>query len=309
MKRYVNLRLKRQVGASPGSVGLSDHPDLTIETIESLPEYPWEFDTIDTHPNFRLDWVERLPEKPWSWSRLHINKSFSYTFVEKFLDKPWNWTSMSRKVTLQTLKTYPHFPWDWVSVTVCSDITPTEMAKSPEFPWRIDLISFNQIEDSDLEFLYRYRDEFTVDNWIDFTTTASWEIIKKTFDLYWVVDIIKFDSVQFTQNDIDFFKLHLEYTWNWAILSLMVPFDLIRDNLDLPWVHSLVSMNPSITYDDVVSCPHIEWDILNTPCEPVERIIRKWTAASCIKRYFKRAISDPNYKMCRDRINREFLEM
>lgn len=313
MQRYVNLRLFRHVNTHTKSqylIGLSEHPDLTIETIESLPDYPWEWDTIDAHPNFRLAWVERFPNKPWDWTRLHKNKKFSFEFVNRFRDKPWNWSTLSRKATIEDLNAFPDFPWDWIAATVCSDISTEEMVKNTHFPWRVDLIGFNDIENEDLEFLYHYKDDFTMENWIDFTTTARWEIIKQSFDLYWVAEMIKFDDVVFKQDDISFFRNHIDADWNWAVLSLIVPFELIRTNLDLPWNYELVSMNDSVMYDDVERNKHlITWELMNTPCEPVDRIIRKWIAASCIKRYFKRAISDPSYKMCRDRLKKEFSDL
>lgn len=48
----------------------------------------------------------------------------------------------------------------------------------------------------------------------------------------------------------------------------------------------------------------------------MEKVIEKKLArfkhffqAACIQRCFKRAMSDPNYKMCKDRLNREFYSL
>ena len=86
----------------------------------------------------------------------------------------------------------------------------------------------------------------------------------------------------------------------------MVPYDLIRANRDLPWNYTLVSLNHTVTYDEIVSAPDMPWDMINTPCEPIDRTIRRWVAASTIKRRYKRAISDPSYLMCRRRLENEF---
>ena len=53
----------------------------------------------------------------------------------------------------------------------------------------------------------------------------------------------------------------------------------------------------------------LEWDYSYTPCQPPEEMILEWHSASVIKRAWKRAISDPEYKMCRDRISNEAKEL
>lgn len=308
MQKYVNTRLARKIHDHGWEFGLSQHPDLTIETIAEFPDCIWEWDVFDTHPNFSFEkWVDRFPDKPWDWYHLHLNENFSFeNWVAKYPDKNWNWTALSRKATIHDVLKFPNFPWRWNILTICSDITPKEMVRNSHLPWQVDLIRFESIEDDDdLEFLYYYKDEFSQENWDDFTRRATWDIIKKSMDLYWVVENIRFEH-NFEQADIDFLKIHIDREWNWSLLSLVVPFGLIQSNSDIPWNYHLVSINQTVTYDDVELNPNLPWDYIHTPCEPIEHTIRKWVAAKKIQTKWRACVSNPQHPTCRKRLLFEF---
>lgn len=309
MERFVKTRLAQKIKKHGWEFGVCEHPDLTIETIAEFPNEPWEWETMDTHPNFTLDWVELLPDKPWDWFHFHLNDNFSFEWVAKYPYKNWNWTSLSRMANISFVVRYPDFPWRWNVLTMCSDIQPKDMVRNSHLPWIVDLLQFESIDnDDDLEFLYYYRDDFTQDNWDDFTRCATWNIIKKSMDLYWVIENIRFDEhdKEFEDDDISFLRLHIDREWNWSLLSLIVPFELIKQNKDLPWNYHLVSLNKSVTYNDVEEHSDLPWDHVHTPCEPIDGMIRRWWAARTIQRRWRMCISDPTHPVCRRRLINEF---
>jgi hypothetical protein len=312
MQAYVNLRLYRQAfGFNPHADGwwnMSSNRDLALETLEMFSDKQQiDWDVLDVNPNFTEKWLLAFPEKPWAWDKFHKHPKFDFDWVYVFLNKPWNWTKLSELATIPLLRQYPIFQWDWRAVTCSSEITTTEMVKNSDFPWEVSNIRFTEIEDDDIEFLHMFQEDL---EWNDISESAPLHIVRQNMDLPWFHYLVDLEKFPITQDDLEFlYESSDDYTWNWARLSYIVPFELIAKNPHMPWEPELLSSNPTITYDDVQKYPNLPWDLTMTPCEPIDRIIRRWVAANLIKRKFKTAISNPEYKMCRDRLDNEFRNM
>jgi hypothetical protein len=305
MQAYVNLRLYRQCHTVDELLNITNNPDLTLETLEMfVDKVPIDWDVLDEHQNFNEKWLLNFPEKPWSWSTLHKHPKFEFDWVYVFLNKPWNWTKLSTLATIPLLRQYPIFSWDWEAVTCCSEITTTEMVKNSDLPWEVSNLQFTEIEDDDIEFLRMYKDDI---DWVSISESASLDIVRRNMDLPWFFSAINLEKRPITQDDLDFMNQTDEF--NEAALSYLTPFELIAQNKHMRWESETLSTNPTVTYDDVQNHPDLPWDLTITPCEPIDRIIRRWVAASLIKRSFKMAISNPEYKMCRDRLDKEFRNM
>ncbi len=313
MQAYVNLRLYRQCKdvnekRFDGWWSLHNNPNLTLETLEIFADkHQIDWDVLDENPNFSKKWLLKFPDKSWAWNKLHKNPRFDFDWVYTFQDKPWNWEQLSKLATIPLLRKYPMFEWNWDVVTCSSEITTTEMVKNSDLPWQVENLQFMEIEEEDIEFLRMYEDDI---NWTDISHSAPLKIVRQTMDLPWFCHEIDLENKPITQDDLDF--LHEssdDYIWNWARLSFITPFELISKNKHMGWEPELLSSNPTFTYDDVQNHPDLPWDLTITPCEPIERIIRRWVAANLIIRRFKMAISNPEYKMCRDRLNKEFKNM
>jgi hypothetical protein len=329
MEKYVNTRLLRQIKDRKFDFGyLSDHPDLSIEVIAEYPTAPWDWESIITHDNMCLrwllelpdapwiwssvpnadrwtfDWVRKLPDAPWEWSEMHHEDGFCMCWVAEFPDKPWNMFYLSGFATMDLLKRFPHIHWNWNVVTSVSPIKPSEMAENPGLPWDFTDFAFESVDDNDIDFLRMFRDQFNHDAWIDFTEHAEWSVIRKYPDLPWAWSEIEPEDME--EDDIQMLRDH-EPSINWNKMSLLVPYRIIKKNLDLPWSAEWVSMNDTLTFDDLDDT--FNWDYSFVPCEPIERVVRKWVAANLIKRRFKRAISDPMYTMCINRLEREGEEL
>lgn len=331
LRKYLRSRLSRQIkGQQIDFIYLSDHDDVNLDLIKEYPESQWDWESLQIHPNFSLEWLISFPEAPWDWATMHYNEKFEkswliyfshkpwnwqglhncekfqFDWIENLIDAPWDWNRISEKATIDVLKRWPHFPWLWQIVTAYSDISAKSMVEHLEFPWDVSLIRFDEITFEEIGFLRHFMNKFPDAAWIDFTQCASWNIIKRNRDLYWYPEYFHFESDEFEDSDIDFLTSYPIEHLNWTRLSMTVPFRIIKQNLDLPWNFEWVSANDTVEWTDVEEFPNFNWDLSVVPCEPIEQCLLKWVSASKIKRAWRKAISNPEYKMCRERLSREF---
>jgi hypothetical protein len=83
----------------------------------------------------------------------------------------------------------------------------------------------------------------------------------------------------------------MPWDWNKISINRNITYDIVKNNLDKPWDWSCLSLHPNIFKFSE------------------ENIIREYIAARKIVRAFKEANSNPEYKLCRDRLLREFMCM
>lgn len=102
------------------------------------------------------------------------------------------------------------------------------------------------------------------------------------------------------------------------------------NNPNLNWWKSSISLNPNITYHDIMNNPNLNWkneiqgisgqnsnsgwnwnhlsinkNILWSKYDKLD-YIKKSIAARFIQKIFLKAYYDPEYKICKDRLLREF---
>lgn len=108
-----------------------------------------------------------------------------------------------------------------------------------------------------------------------------------------------------------------QYPWSWTELSSnkCVMFKDVLAHLHLPWVWSKLSSTLNVSLGTVLDNPQLPWDwnglcinphLFEVTNEMRVKYARKTLAANKIARNWKRAISDPNYNICRKRLLNEF---
>ena len=118
----------------------------------------------------------------------------------------------------------------------------------------------------------------------------------------------------------DIFKNNRDFPWYWPNLSRNpnITWEIIESNLDYPWYWPHVSQNPNITWDIIKANPDKPWvihwisknhNLFKLNIKSVEKIAREYFAKKKIARYLRECISNPAYKVCRDRLTREFQEL
>lgn len=263
--------------------------------------------SIHECPNFTKKWLLKFPDEHWAWGSLHEHPKFKFDWVHTFIDKPWDWIELSKLATVPLIRQYPMFKWDWKVVTCNSKVSKSDMAKNTDLPWCVEDLRFNEITEDDIEFLYVFRENIDWEN-DSISQCATLRIVRQTMDLPWFFYIINLEKYPITQDDLEFihYTSSDEYIWDMARISYLTSFELIAKNKHMNWEPEMLSSNPTVTYDDVQNHPDLPWDLTIAPCEPIERIIRRWVAANLIKRRFRNAMSNPEYKMCRNRLLKEF---
>lgn len=269
---------------------LSSHPNLYLCVLKEHRDKEWNWSLLARHPNFSWEWVREFPHKPWDWAYLSVLPCFTWNWVREFPNKHWNWNVLSNKpdITIDIIKEFEDRKWNWYTLTMHPSISTGLMMENPNFPWKIEELLFTDIDEDIIRYLRYYRSHYDHSAWADHTMHTPWRLIKANMDLPWVYfNIILKTFEDFKIDDIKY----LNENWNWKHLSEMVDYSIIKMHPELPWDMKVVSRNPTLHYRDVTS----KWN-LNTVNLKDE--MNEWNASNVIKRYWKRCVTDPSYKMC-----------
>lgn len=144
---------------------------------------------------------------------------------------------------------------------------------------------------------------------------------------------------------MDIVKENIDKPWNWLELSKnpLLTWDIIKEHLDKPWNWIWISQHPNITWDIIQMHPEIRWDwysICKNPnitrdivkahpekywvyatllaisphfFEPTdnekESFYRKTFAVRRIWKAWFRAITNPEFALCKRRLMQEYTEL
>jgi len=95
-------------------------------------------------------------------------------------------------------------------------------------------------------------------------------------------------------------EVYLEYDLIDAIKNLLVEYP------DPDHLEKMVNLFESIVNHSGLNYHHLYFELLLAAREHMDESLNRVVMASRIKRHFKKAISDPSYKMCKDRLIREY---
>jgi hypothetical protein len=278
-----------------------------IRHIKKYPDYNWHWGTLSVHPRMNEEVLKEFPDKPWNFYSLSTHPKFEFCWFEVLPNKPWSWVELSRNARMENVLKYIDKPWDWSVLTLSDNITEDDMIKNPNMPWVFDLLGYNKIDYQQLKLLRFFRNKFDIVDWIDFTRHTPWEIIKTNLDIPWRPYEITFLPGDIsTPDDIKVLEYFMSLGENlyWTSISISADIKIIKSRLDLPWVWNMVSVNPSVKPQDIDQL--LPWDYNVFPLEDDQTLETRWAAAKCIQRYWKTCVSDPSYKICKNRLSYEF---
>lgn len=99
---YTNMTFKR---------AMSKSSNITMEFIDSNPDFGWDYDFVSENPNLTLDYVLLHYDLPWDWFKISKHKNVTlemilenngcYWYVEAILQNP--------NVTLNMIQTHEYF--------------------------------------------------------------------------------------------------------------------------------------------------------------------------------------------------------
>jgi dUTP pyrophosphatase len=220
------------------------------------------------------------------FSQTHPN--FTFEWVSEFPQRFWNWTDLSIRVPFQFVLEHTEFPWSW---RILTDRASKEfIMEHAQLPWDFTFWNPIKITEDYIEFLRMFRDRIPHYKWILLASRTSWPVFIQTLDLPWLLLADMVSLSEFSEEHV-WFLYSYGFLFDWALLSISIHIDIINENPDLNWQRE-----------------HLQWNVSTwkTPVEPIEIGIREWVAANAIKRHWKRAISCPEFKLCRARLAREF---
>ena len=278
---------------------LSLHSSVNLRVLKNLREKPWNWSLLTKNRNFVWMWVQEFSDKAWDWNHISKSESFSWNWVREFPDAPWNWYTLSDRILdVNTVKEFPDKYWDWYKLTLGPHISANDMVENPNLPWKINELLFVDVDDEIIRFLRFFRSHYDREAWSDHTARAPWKIIRENMDLPWNYLFLNIKSQDDDDEEIDgdFLYEHVS-SLNWSHLSEILDFTrIISKYPDLPWNFLYVSRNKTVTYKDVMDFPTVRWDhsVLH-----LERDKHEWNAANVIKKFWKRCVTDPQYKMCK----------
>lgn len=271
MERYVNTRLSRILTTNKdfNIIEISNHPDLTLEVLKEYPDLPWAFHAFHTHPNFTFEWVNEFKMRYWEWNQLSMIAKIDD--VVKYPDLFWNWSIVTERMHYEDIMKHPDLPWDFT------------------------LFYLRQVREEHIPFLRMFMNRLPEWKWVRFAKCVNWTTFKNNLDLpwFWFASDVNVTIDEFEPEDVIILR-EIGVMFNWIKLTMNIHIDIINANPELDWVQEFLQWNRST------------W---TTQVQPIEGVIREWTAANTIKRYWRKAISDPNFKMCRSRLEREFKEL
>lgn len=250
-------------------IELTHHPDLTLDVLKATPNHGWGFHELHDHPNFTIEWVLEFPDRFWNWNR--ISEKADIHTVANNLDIPWNWSLLTNK------------------------FHPSDILKYPLLPWNFMMFHVPEITDEHILFLDTFKHLIPDWKWKYIAENTPWAVFKKAMHLPWVwfIGDVILNTDEFLHEDVEIIR-DLELLCDWIKLTIFVHIDIIHAHPDLPWHRDYLQWNKTT------------W---RTPIEPIEKCVRDWVASNTIKRCWKRSISDPSFKMCRDRIYGEFKDL
>jgi hypothetical protein len=229
---------------------------------------------------------------------LSFNKGISIDDILLHPDRLWYWQIVinNHDIPWEIIQDNPNIPWDWNMLSAknpqIKKVSLGDILKeNPDKPWCWTRLSYNM--------------GVTFNDVITFLEKPwNWYHLSKNPNITW-------DIIQSNPN----------LPWNWDSVSSNnnITWDIIKSNPNLHWNFRYFCYNPNITSNIIEENPDNPWDIYNTPAYynirltlPMPNIIQiaqQYFAACRIQRAFKEAYYNPNYKICRNRLQREFKDM
>ena len=264
-------------------LGLSRNPNLTFEFVKSNIDKLWDWERISCHPNITWDIIHTNPDKPWVSLSVSKNINVTWTIVRDNPEFEWDWKAISGKpsVTWEVVQANPGVPWCWRTLfSVNPSISWDTICENLEKPWGVYFVK-NKV--TPLEKMLAWDE-------LSRSPKITWDIVKKN-----PMFSHRFNCIKFCQNP--------NITW-----------EVLQKNLkDFFWYWTEISRNTVLNLDIVLENPTYKWswfDLGYNPSiyVPTEKFKKRWKAANVIKKCWFRAVTNPEYEVCRKRLLKEFDE-
>lgn len=170
------------------------------ETIQILPDKPWNWWVISANPNITWDIVQLYPEKDWDYYSLSKNPNITWEIVQANPTCAWHFGSLLKRLEGEFCGMVYHDP---ETECACEHVTWEIIQKSPSLERNWNGISLNpnitwEIIGKNLHLPW---------NWaiLSHRTDLTWKIVKENIDKPW--DWLNLSINNFLSDSVTFHKL------------------------------------------------------------------------------------------------------
>lgn len=247
---------------------LAKNKTVAVDDILKHSEFPWHWKSVSMNPN--LDFKKHVDGNmnlAWDWGAISSNKSITAACVIANADKPWhqynllNNDAISIEDILKERESWTFWDWDILSGAMSGLEKPFDLIDEyEEAPWNWNLLSF--IEDMTFENV-----------WVHRTKDWDWTAVSMSIDLpFWFIvtnkqlhEHFNWEIISLRVKNAHNVTSHPELPWHFKALSNnkeITDFEPLLAKVEWKnrWVWSHLSLNPRITFDQVVRYSHYPWN-------------------------------------------------
>lgn len=227
---------------------LSRNRGLTEEAISAHPHLDWDWELVTDHPNISIEFIEKNPQLPWCFPTLSQSDKLTTEFIYMHLyDSGWDFELLSKSRALTTEIIDLRKNEDWALDFLCDN---------PSIP--ISYIRKN--------FGYGiYHDIHSVSR---FSARATEEEVESMFNYQWSgTDLLSNPNIS-----LEFIERHLKdipgMNSGYNISNCRkINRDFVERHPEIRWNYRVLTLNPSIDIDFILSTPENGW-------APLEMLLR-----------------------------------
>lgn len=258
----------------------------------------FEYPIVDVNFDNSIDykWIKRYPNRV-DWTDISINAKLKNKFIRQYKDYV-NWLEIGihQRLNYETLSECGHY-LDW-NVIVMFQIIPEDLLiqyrdRMTEECWRIYVPRFQKLS---TDFIQTYLESFEVYYLIKYQKLSKKQLIW-CCQLNMGQCVSKYHRLKPTM----ICELISELDWKLLIRNPHIDANKFKD-------HEIITIKPYLNrmfkYEVMRRgrCSELVWTL-------VHRLWRLERFAKTIQNYWRRAISDPNYIVCKRRLRREFNDL
>jgi hypothetical protein len=272
-----------------------DNPRITLEFIERhmelyVEQASWFMRKIVGMKIVTLDFIEKHMDeiKYHSWIAANPNVTLDFMRKHKFDLKSWEimrtFSELNPSITPELVRSNTDVFWHWDKLTIRKNFCPRE---NPEFPW--DWRKYHENPNFNLEHVPEKR-----------LMELNWHLVSchKTLDIEQIIKYSKY------------------IIWEVLTRNPHITMRFVADHPEFPWVYENLPMNHNCSLEILNRYKHesrtTQQHIIFTKSLVVEteafieREYKKHLAAYRIQQHWHLVRTDPNYALCRKKLERDF---
>jgi hypothetical protein len=268
---------------------LSTNPNITIEFMDSTPQFPWEYESYCAnlnftsrdfnHPKFKCNWsmlsrnqgiqlrnITHHHELPWDFDAISMRTDLTMEFIELHITKKWNWAHVSANLalTMTFVLRHPEIKWHWDSVFRHAQYEITQIDefikshKLDEFEHSVYWMGLSMNPHTTLDMILQNPDLPWYESFMVSNPNMTPEFMTEHFK-----SDVDYEAFSTSPNlTIKYLIEHADAAWEWRSVTgnSAITMADISNNPDLPWDMDYISTNPNLTSELVASYPFLNWN-------------------------------------------------